>query len=663
MKSALKWGAIVVVGLVVVIIAALLIIPAFVDVQKYKPMLESKVTDATGRPFSVGDDLSLSLFPWAGLSFSNLEMGNTKGFTEKEFVNVESFEVRLKLLPLIFKEIEIKRFVVNEPRIMLIKNKDGRVNWAQPQTKSDQPAESKPEPKTGDDPGLGLPINALMVGNFSINNGSVIYIDHSSGAHKEVTNLNVVLQDVSLERPIQMTVSALLDKKPLSIEGTVGPVGKNIGEGAIPLDIAVKALKEINLKMKGKVENPMANPQVSLALEISEFSPRKVMAALDLEFPVDTADPDALTRVAFTADIVASAAKVRISNGVLDLDESKLNLSMQAAEFDKPNLAFDFDLDQIDLDRYLPPKSDKPTAGTAPKTAKSPAKKKTDYTPLRKLVMDGSIKIGKLTASKAHMQNILLKIRAKNGIITLDPMKLDMYQGSVAGRTQLNVTQDSPKTSVKVNVQNVQVNPLLKDVLEKDILEGATNASIALSMAGEDPDTIKKTLNGEGKLLFNDGALVGFDLARMARNVTSAFSGGGQSGERPRTDFTELSVPFTLKNGLFNTPQSSMKSPFVRLIASGDADLVKETINMRVEPKAVASIKGQGDEDARKGLMVPIVITGSFSSPKFRPDLVAAAKQEAVQKLLGSDEDATGETDQSTEGKAKGLIKGLLQKD
>ena len=71
MKSALKWGAIVVVGLVVVIIAALLIIPAFVDVQKYKPMLESKVTDATGRPFSVGDDLSLSLFPWAGLSFSN----------------------------------------------------------------------------------------------------------------------------------------------------------------------------------------------------------------------------------------------------------------------------------------------------------------------------------------------------------------------------------------------------------------------------------------------------------------------------------------------------------------------------------------------------------------------------------------------------------------
>ena len=84
-KKFLKWAAIIVGCFVVVIIAALILIPMFVDVAKYKPMLESKVTEATGRPFSVGDDLSLSLFPWAGVSFSDLRLGNPAGFTEKDF--------------------------------------------------------------------------------------------------------------------------------------------------------------------------------------------------------------------------------------------------------------------------------------------------------------------------------------------------------------------------------------------------------------------------------------------------------------------------------------------------------------------------------------------------------------------------------------------------
>src|SRR5210317_490330 len=129
MKSFLKWGAIIVGCLAVVIIAALLIIPMFVDVQKYKPVLENKVVEATGRPFSVGDDLKLSLFPWAGISFSDLQLGNPAGFAEKEFVKVKSFEIRVKLLPLLSKDIQIKRFVVNEPQIVLVKNKSGGGNW------------------------------------------------------------------------------------------------------------------------------------------------------------------------------------------------------------------------------------------------------------------------------------------------------------------------------------------------------------------------------------------------------------------------------------------------------------------------------------------------------------------------------------------------------
>ena len=105
--KALKWIGIVVGGVVVILFLALLLIPMFVDVNQYKPKIESKVAEATGRDFEIGGDLKLSLFPWAGVSFTDLRMGNPKGFEEENFVSIKAFDVQMKLLPLLSKNIQI----------------------------------------------------------------------------------------------------------------------------------------------------------------------------------------------------------------------------------------------------------------------------------------------------------------------------------------------------------------------------------------------------------------------------------------------------------------------------------------------------------------------------------------------------------------------------
>jgi AsmA protein len=655
MKNFLKWGAIIVGCLAVVIIAALMIIPMFFDLQEYKPVIENKVAEATGRPFSVGDDLKLSLFPWAGVSLSELKLGNTGGFSEKEFVTVKSFEVRVKLIPLISKEIEIKRFVMDEPRIVLVKNKNGRGNWEQPGKKTESTAK-KPEAESPGDFG-GLPISALTVGNFAINNGSALWIDHTTNTRKEVQNIKLNLKDVSLERPVQVDFSAEVDNKPLSVSGTVGPVGSGMEKGVVPLDLSLKALKQLVLKLKGNLENPATTPGVDLDISVDKFSPRELVAALGQEFPVKTTDPKVLSNVSLKAHINADANRVAISKGVMNLDQSQLDFSAAADQFSRPNLKFDLNLDKINLDRYMPPKSDQPAADKA----ESPAagkKEKTDYTPLRRVIMDGLIRIGQLTISKANVQDVYLKIKAKNGIFNLDPMKLNMYKGNANGRASYNVAKDIPRSSLNLKINNVQAEPLLKDMLEKDILQGSTNADINLSMSGDEPERIKRTLNGKGFLRFTDGAIVGIDLAAMVRNVGSAFGLGESGGQRPKTDFTELDIPFSIKNGAVNTPQSNLKSPFIRVIATGTADLVKETLDFRVEPKAVATIKGQGDTDPRGGIMVPVIVSGTFSSPAFRPDLSAAAKQEIEEKIFGSGEGEEGA--KPLEKKAKDALKGIL---
>ena len=662
MKAFLKWGAIIVGCLVVVIIAALVLIPMFVDVAKYKPILESKVTAATGRPFSVGDDLSLSLFPWAGVSFSDLRLGNPAGFSEKEFVTVKSFEVRVKLLPLLSKDVQIKRFVLNEPHIVLVKNKKGFENWAQPKPAAKDAAEEKTAPTESAPGGLGIPLSALTAENISINNGSAIWIDHTTDTRKEITDIGLILKDVSLNRPVKLIFTAQLDQKPISLEGTVGPVGAGLKEGKIALDLSLKALKQLALNLKGNLENPAISPGVDLDIELAEFSPRMLLSELGLEFPVATTDPTAISRLAFKAHIKADAKKLSLTNGNMELDQSKLNFSAAASEFTRPNLKFDIALDQINLDRYMPPKSEEP-ANEKTSASTEPVKKKTDYAPLRRLILDGSLKIAQFTINNAKIEDAVLQIKAKDGVFNLDPVKLRMYQGNAAGKAVLNVAKDTPLSNINMRLKNIQIGPLLQDVMEKDFLVGATNADINLAMAGDDPEKIKKTLNGKGELQFNDGAIVGIDLSAMARNVGAAFGLAKKGEERPRTDFTELLVPFTIKNGVANTPQSSIKSPFIRINAVGTADLVKETLDFRVDPQAVATIKGQGDEAKRSGIMVPVLVSGTFSKPKFRPDLSAATQRKIEKEIFESKEVQKvleKEELKPLEKKAKGLLKGIL---
>ncbi len=184
MKSALKWTAVAVVALAVVVIGALLIIPSFIDVNKFKPELERYVSETTGRPMSVDGDVRLSLFPWAGVSFTNLKLGNTPAFTEKDFLTVRSFDVRVKLLSLLFKQVEVDRLVVQEPHVFLVTNTNGRVSW----DFGAKPAEGNPPGKPDAAPAqTGLPIQSLMVGELSIQNGQLTLIDHGKGSRQEIS--------------------------------------------------------------------------------------------------------------------------------------------------------------------------------------------------------------------------------------------------------------------------------------------------------------------------------------------------------------------------------------------------------------------------------------------------------------------------------------------
>jgi AsmA protein len=119
-------------------------------------------------------------------------------------------------------------------------------------------------------------------------------------------------------------------------------------------------------------------------------------------------------------------------------------------------------------------------------------------------------------------------------------------------------------------------------------------------------------------------------------------------------------MPFSVTDGLFKTDGTALNSPLLRLVASGTADLANETLDMRVVPRFVATLVGQGDTTDRSGVMVPVNVTGSFGQPKFQPDLKGLISQplpdkKDIEKMIPPKEKVKDDLERQAEGLLKGL--------
>jgi len=671
----IKWGVIGIGVVVVLLLAAIFIVPQVVDVQKYKPQIEKMASDATGRSLTLGGEIKLSLFPWVGVSLADVRFGNPPGFSAENMLTVKSFDVRVKLLPLLSKDIQVKRLVLEKPQLFLEKSKNGRGNW-EGIGQSGHKEVAPQKKKSPEGSAAGLPIKSLAVGEMAIVNGTVSWQDHSTGIKKEVTDVNLQVRDFSLVTPVHLEFSAIADGQPLSIAGNIGPLGKEPGKGSIPLDFVLKATDQLVVTVKGQVIDLLSKQRFDLSLNLSPFSPRKLFSSLGIDFPLQTADPQILNRLEVQTRVAGTPMDIAISKGVLHMDDSRLTFSAHINELSRPRIQCDLGLDQIDLDRYLPPvvkepADSKPTpavsaTGKIVGAEKKPAisrgaKKKFDYAPLRRLILDASLQAGKIKAHGAVVQDVVVKISGRKGKFQLNPLSLNLYQGSLHSTGTFNCRQDVPRSCINLQLKDVAVDPLLKDFLKKDILEGTLASQVALSMSGDEAEQIKRSLNGKGSLSLKDGAIIGVDLANLVRNVKSGLGLAEKTAAKPRIDFAELLAPFTIVNGIVDTPGTTMKSPFLRLSVVGKADLPHELLDFRIKPKFVETIRGQGDTKQRSGFMVPLVVSGTFTAPKIRPDLqgmigkdITAAGE--LEKML-SDDAATKEKVKSIKKDFKGLLK------
>jgi len=117
-------------GLVLLIVAAAIILPLVVDPNDFKDEIAAAVESQTGRTLSMEGDISLSVFPWLGLDMGPVSLSNAAGFSDQPFASMDAVQVRIKLLPLLSKQVEMDTVVLRGLHVSLETDKTGKTNWS-----------------------------------------------------------------------------------------------------------------------------------------------------------------------------------------------------------------------------------------------------------------------------------------------------------------------------------------------------------------------------------------------------------------------------------------------------------------------------------------------------------------------------------------------------
>ncbi len=138
MGRLIKWLFGIVFILVLLAVAAVVILPMVVDPNDYKPQIVEKAKQTLGRDLAIEQDLSLSVFPWLGIETGGVRVGNAEGFQAESFAEIEQLGLKVKLMPLLSRRVEVDTLVLKGLRLNLEKDASGKTNWDDLAAKDEQ---------------------------------------------------------------------------------------------------------------------------------------------------------------------------------------------------------------------------------------------------------------------------------------------------------------------------------------------------------------------------------------------------------------------------------------------------------------------------------------------------------------------------------------------
>jgi len=250
MKRLLKIAGIVIAALLLIAIA----LPFVIDANRFRPMLESRLSAALGREVRVGN-LKLTILS-GGVTADDLSIADDPAFSRTAFLEAKSLQAGVDLHALIFsRRVAVTSIAIDQPQIWLLQSPAGDWNFSALGAGSSAKA-APAAPASASDLDLSVKLVKISNGRFTV--GRI-------GTHLKpivLENVNVQLSDFAVASSFPFSANMkVAGGGAIKLDGKAGPIDRSdvattpasLTLHVDKLDLAGSGLNEIAPELAGLV--------------------------------------------------------------------------------------------------------------------------------------------------------------------------------------------------------------------------------------------------------------------------------------------------------------------------------------------------------------------------------------------------------------------------
>jgi AsmA protein len=667
--------------IVVVIIAGAAIFVATFDVNKYRGTIQAQLQQHLGRPVQLGD-MHLKLFP-PGITVQNLAIADDPRFnSDAPFVKASQLDVSVKLLPLLHKDVQIRSLNLERPTVNLVKNKAGQWNFAslghpeqtgnpppaQPNATTPKPAQ--PQPTSSQQPASQQPASQqqqFSLGDLVIKDGEVSLLDQTQGSAPTLYNhIDVKLSDFSPNTPFNVDAIVHMvgaGEQAITLHGKGGPINsqdatltpfhgtlelKNVGVSDFTKFLNSPAANGTDGVLTGETKIDSDGGKLT-AKGQTNIQNAKVRG-MELGFPVSA-------QYDLTDDMPNGAITIRNLTTKLGSTPIDLNGTMQTKSTPahiNVNLRAN-NVSVAEAAKYAAAAGMALTPGTAVTgtvNANIHAVGSADKPALSGTVTASNLQAsGKDLPQPVQIQSINLNLTPTQ--IQSNPFNIVSGQTTAnAQLTMRNYTAPSGTIDATLRASNAQLPAILAmakaygvTALDKVSGQGTLNLDMHATGAVKSltAPEIERTLNGTVNVNFNNVKYSGANMSGELSKIAGFLRPGSSQSASGITNISKMTGNIAVKNGIAETKDLQAQLDIGNVGIAGTANLATEALNMRATAVIAQNVSQQVGGQQIGGFMktalannqgelvIPAIITGTFSNPHFQPDV----QQLAQMKLKG----------------------------
>jgi len=601
-------------GIVVLLIIAVVGFVYTFEANNYKEEITELVESVTGRPIRIAGDMDLSLYPWIGIKINDVTIGNTSGFRNKTFATIGQFDVRMKIIPLLKRRLDIDKLVLHRLAVDFEINAAGEDNW------SDLSGLTESENVKSE---FGLA--GLTIGGIDLADSRLTWLDTNTGKQFKISKISLSTQAISKGQPLPVEVKAFVESNQPEWQAAINANTRlEFNDDAAVFDakglkLTVKALlpgtkmEKVTLAMVADskidlqthsvrltntrlgvlglvmggtfdVENIFSVPVIQGPVKVKTFEAGTLAKHLQFDIP-PMVSTQSLKNVSLSGLFKTDFDTVQVDNISAIIDRSKVKGFVHISGMSQPVVRYELKADKINFDDY--------------KLASNELDQEEVPLPLafiRAVNLEGVLDVDSATLNDIELNNLHIASNIENDIVNANPITMLVSEAEVKAAMRLDA-REMPAVSLVAEMRqmdaNDSINPLLKNIIgdEAPSVKGLVNVDANLKAKGSSVTALKTSAQGTIKVNMDKVIVKGIDFDHASQSVVVDYAKRNnfrvsrtfnkEYVPDSTTEFSSLSATFKLSEGKLVNSDLLLVSDHVNVTGAGSIDFINAKLDYR----------------------------------------------------------------------------------